>query len=67
MNFNITLVTGKEGLISKSNYAHIKSYSYNIVPNVGDKLSVDDNVFVVQERMLSTDSSNRVVLFGTLC
>jgi hypothetical protein len=55
MNFEINLMNSKE---------YLTSYMWYFVPNVGDKLSLDENkVVTVVERLLPTTNSNRVVLF----
>lgn len=60
MNFEIVLMY-------KNTESMIISYSYYIIPNVGDILSLSESkLFTVEQRLLPTTDSNRVVLFGSI-
>lgn len=57
-NFEISLTNNK-------NWFH--KYDWYIIPNVGDKIAISENkYFIVKERLLPANDSNRVVLFGDL-
>lgn len=61
-NFEISLL---EGTSVKNSY--ITTYKWYLIPNVDDRLVIKDNKkFIVRERLLPTDDSNRVVLFGDI-
>ena len=57
-NFRINLMNGKD---------YLTTYKWYSIPNVGDKISLSEQkIFIVQERLLPTTDSNRVVLFGSV-
>jgi len=50
-----------------SNKLFLKSYYSKVLPNVNDKISLSENeVFFVEERLLPSTDSNRIVLFGII-
>lgn len=56
--FEITLIQDKD---------YITQYTSFIIPLVNDKIYTSDNqIFIVQERLISTVSQSKIVLFGVL-
>lgn len=61
-NFEISLL---EGTSIKNSY--ITTYKWYLIPSIDDRLVINDKKkFIVRERLLPTDDSNRVVLFGDI-
>ena len=57
-NFEISLVNNK-------NLVYV--YYWYVIPNVGDKIAISESkYFIVKERLLPANDSNRIVLFGDL-
>ena len=59
-NFEISLVDSNSKKL-------LTSYKWYLIPNIGDKLSLSNSdIFLIEERLLPTDESNRVVLIGKI-
>jgi hypothetical protein len=60
-NFEITL------LLNIKTKTLVTTYSACMVPSIGDKIILDENkLFVVQERLLGNNDSNKIILLGEM-
>lgn len=65
MKFRINLLI-ESNKLSANHYDDVLSYEAYLVPNIGDKIKInDDDMFLVLERILPT-TDNRILLIGKI-